>query len=266
MTIDLDDINLSDIEFWLADRDTREDAFQALRDEPGLRFFAEAVFEDSPFPPGPGYWALVRHDDVWAASRNPQLFCSGQGSNIGDLPQELNEFFGSMINMDDPKHYRLRSLVAKGFTPKEVAGVEAYVKTLATEVVDRMLEAHPDGSCDFVEAIAAPLPLQIICEMMGIPDSDTEQIFQLDERHPRRRRPGVRRLVRGADAGRARDVRLRPGARRGPPGQPARRHHAQADARRGRRRSADAARSSARSSSCSSSPATRPRATPSATG
>ena len=114
---------------------------------------------------------------MFAASRNPQLFCSGNGSNIGDLPVELNEFFGSMINMDDPKHFRLRSLVAKGFTPKEVARVEEYVTTKAAAVVDRMLEHNPGGECDFVEWIAAPLPLQIICEMMGIPDDDIEQIF-----------------------------------------------------------------------------------------
>jgi cytochrome P450 len=176
-TMALDDVDLSDPELWLADREVREAGFKALRDAPGLRFFPEQVFEDSPFPPGPGYWALVRHDDVWAASRNAQLFCSGQGSNIGDLPQEMNEFFGSMINMDDPKHYRLRSLVAKGFTPKEVARVESYVTTLAKDVVDRMLDAHPGGSCDFVQAIAAPLPLRIICEMMGIPADDNEQIF-----------------------------------------------------------------------------------------
>jgi cytochrome P450 len=135
------------------------------------------VLENSPFPPGPGYWSLVRYEDVWAASRNPELFCSGQGSNIADLPQELNEFYGSMINMDDPKHHRLRSLVSKGFTPKEVARVEEYVTTKAAGVVDRMLEAHPDGRCDFVEAIAAPLPLEIICEMMGIPAEDTQQVF-----------------------------------------------------------------------------------------
>ena len=78
VSIALDDVDLSDPEFWLADREIREAGFKALRDTPGLRFFAEQVFEDSPFPPGPGYWALVRHDDVWAASRNPQLFCSGK--------------------------------------------------------------------------------------------------------------------------------------------------------------------------------------------
>jgi len=177
-TVALGDIDLSNPEFWLADRTFRDAAFRTLRDTPGLQFFPERVFEGSPFPAGPGYWALVRHDDVYAASRNPQLFCSGQGSNIGDMPVELNEFFGSMINMDDPKHFRLRSLVAKGFTPKEVAKVEQYVKTKATGVIDRMLEANPGGECDFVEWIAAPLPLQIICEMMGIPESDTERVFQ----------------------------------------------------------------------------------------
>ncbi len=176
--VPLDEVDLSDFEFWLGDRDHREGAFRTLRDTPGLQFFAETVFEDSPIPPGPGYWALARHDDVWTVSRNPQLFCSGRGSNIADLPIELIEFFGSMINMDDPKHYRLRSIVAKGFTPKEVARVEQYVKEKAARVVDRLLEEHPDGECDFVEAVAAPLPLEVICEMMGIPEADVPQVFR----------------------------------------------------------------------------------------
>ena len=110
--VPLDAIDLANFEFWIGDRDIREGAFRTLRDTPGLKFFTESAWEGSPVPPGPGYWALVRHDDVWSASRNPHLFCSGRGSNIADLPVELNEFFGSMINMDDPKHYRLRSIVA----------------------------------------------------------------------------------------------------------------------------------------------------------
>ena len=176
-TVPLTDIQLSDPAFWQADREHREAVFRTLRDTPGLRFFDEWVFPDSPFPQGPGYFALTRHEDVFAASRNPQLFCSGGGVNIGDLPVELNEFYGSMIAMDDPKHFRLRNLVAKGFTPKEVAKVERYVTDMAKGVVDRMLEANPSGECDFVEWIAAPLPLQIICEMMGIPKSDIDQVF-----------------------------------------------------------------------------------------
>jgi cytochrome P450 len=170
--------DLSNPEFWLARRDHRYAAFRALRNADELVFFDEWEFEGSPLPKGPGYWAVTRYDDVWAASRNPQVFISGRGVNIGDIPQEMNEFIGSMIAMDDPRHFRLRNIVAKGFTPKQITQVEGYVRTKATAIIDRLIEQFPDGECDFVEQIAAPLPLQIICEMMGIPQTDEAQIFQ----------------------------------------------------------------------------------------
>jgi cytochrome P450 len=169
---------LSDPEFWIAPRDFRHAAFRSLRAADELVFYDEWEFEGSPLPQGPGYWAVTRHEDVWSASRNPQVFISGRGVNIGDIPQEMNEFIGSMIAMDDPRHFRLRNIVAKGFTPKQITQVEGYVRTKATAIIDRLLEQFPDGECDFVEQIAAPLPLQIICEMMGIPPDDEAQIFQ----------------------------------------------------------------------------------------
>ena len=168
---------LSDPEFWIAPRDYRYAVFRQLRATEELVFFDEWEFPDSPLPKGPGYWAVTRYDDVWAASRSPHVFISGRGVNIGDIPQEMNEFIGSMIAMDDPRHFRLRSIVAKGFTPRQVTQVEGYVRTKATAIVDRLLEQFPDGACDFVEQVAAPLPLQIICEMMGIPPDDEAQIF-----------------------------------------------------------------------------------------
>ncbi|MEY2444936.1 MAG: methyl-branched lipid omega-hydroxylase [Ilumatobacteraceae bacterium] len=169
---------LADPEFWLAPRSYRHAAFGALRSADELVYFDEWDYPNSPLPKGPGFWAVTRYDDVWAASRNPQAFISGRGVNIGDIPQEMNEFIGSMIAMDDPRHFRLRSIVAKGFTPKQITQVEGYVRTKATAIVDRLLEQFPEGECDFVEQVAAPLPLQIICEMMGIPASDEAQIFQ----------------------------------------------------------------------------------------
>ncbi len=175
--VPLDSIDLSDMEFWAGPRDVREGTFLTLRNTPGLIHFEERLVEDFPFPPGAGYYALTRHDDIWQVSRNPKLFCSGQGSNIGDLPQEMNEFFGSMINMDDPKHFRLRSIVSKGFTPKEITQVEGYVKAKATQIIDRLIEQFPDQTCDFVEHVAAALPLEIICDMMGIPADDYGKIF-----------------------------------------------------------------------------------------
>ncbi|HEX3090735.1 MAG TPA: cytochrome P450 [Ilumatobacteraceae bacterium] len=168
---------LSDPEFWIAPREYRHAAFRSLRQADELVFYDEWEYEDSPLPKGPGYWAVTRYEDVWAASRNPQVFISGRGVNIGDIPQEMNEFIGSMIAMDDPRHFRLRNIVAKGFTPKQITQVEGYVRTKATSIIDRLIEQFPDGECDFVEQIAAPLPLQIICEMMGIPPEDEAQIF-----------------------------------------------------------------------------------------
>ena len=112
-------------------------------------------------------------------SRNPQVFCSGKGSNIGDLPQEINDFFGSMINMDDPRHFRLRTIVSRGFTPREVARVERYVRDTAARIVDGVLERHGRGGhFDAVAEIAGPFPLQIICQMMGIPPEDESRIFE----------------------------------------------------------------------------------------
>ena len=175
--VPLSEIDLSDPEFWAKPREWRYGAFKTLRDESPFHFFEERLIEDSPIPPGRGYRALVRHDDIWHVSRNAAQFCSGQGSNIGDLPVEINEFFGSMINMDDPKHFRLRSIVSRGFTPKEIGALEESVRVRSASVIDRMFERFPERECDFVREVAALMPLQIICDMMGIPESDEEMIF-----------------------------------------------------------------------------------------
>jgi len=175
--VPLADIDLSSEEFWTQPRDWRDGAFKTLREQAPFQFFEEIQIEDSPIPAGPGYRALTRHDDIWHVSRNPQLFCSGKGSNIGDLPVEINEFFGSMINMDDPKHFRLRSIVSKGFTPKEITALEESVRVRSKSVIDSIFERFPERECDFVHEVASRMPLQIICDMMGIPESDEEMIF-----------------------------------------------------------------------------------------
>ncbi len=174
----LGSFDLSDPEFWLQSREYREGAFATLRREQPISWFDEREFEGVPFPKGPGYWSVANHEDVWHISRNPQLFASGQGFNIGDLPIEIAEFFGSMLAMDDPRHFRLRSIVSKGFTPREITRVEEYVRVKAAAVVDRLLERFPERECDFVAEVAAPMPLQIICEMMGIPAEDEPQILR----------------------------------------------------------------------------------------
>ncbi len=173
--VPLEEIDLASFDYWFTDPARREGGFVTLRRDAPVRYFKEAEVEG--WPTGPGFWALTRYDDIVEASRRPDLLRSGAGTNILDLPQEIAEFFGSMISMDDPKHARLRGIVQKGFTPRMVAQVEGYVADKARSLVDRALEQHPDGRCDFVETFAAPLPLQIICEMMGIPAEDEAQVF-----------------------------------------------------------------------------------------
>nr|WP_239317283.1 cytochrome P450 [Planobispora longispora] len=152
----------------------REAAFAVLRAQPGPVHFAEP---EVPFaPPGPGYRALVRHADIVEASRNPEVFCSGRSAtSVQDLPVEFNEYFGSMINMDDPRHARLRRIVSRAFTPKMIKQFEDDVQTEATRIVDDLIARGPGG--DFVAEVAARLPLKIICDMMGIPEEHYRTVF-----------------------------------------------------------------------------------------
>ena len=171
----LDEINLSDIEFWSLPRDVREGAFKTLREQRPMPFFAEPDLQLEFIPPGPGYYAVTRHVDILAASRQPEIFSSAAGAtSIADMPEMFLEFFGSMINMDDPRHTRLRRIVAAGFTPKMLRTVEDSVQRSAAAIVE---EVRAQGGCDFVTDVAAKLPLKIICDMMGIPPSDYETVF-----------------------------------------------------------------------------------------
>jgi len=167
MTISVDQIDLSDLEFWARPPAERDAAFALLRRELVLPFYAEPAFEGDWIQAGPGYWAVLRHADVEEASRHPEVYSSAAGAtNIFDLPTEFLEYFGSMINMDDPRHQRLRRIVARAFTPRMVARIEEDIVTVARGVVADLAARGPG---DFVPSVAARVPLEVICRMMGIP-------------------------------------------------------------------------------------------------
>lgn len=170
----LDLTPFADMEYWSHGSEARADMFRLLRDEAPVVFMEEPEIEG--FPKGPGFWSVTRHEDVMHVSRHPDLLCSGQGTNIPDLPQEVNEFMGSMINMDAPRHTRLRMIVNRSFTPRMVNRIDEDVRVKARNIV---AEAATSGSCDLVAEIAAPLPLHIICEMMGIPRDKWDRILEL---------------------------------------------------------------------------------------
>jgi methyl-branched lipid omega-hydroxylase len=170
----IDGIDLSANEFWALPWQQRHDAFARLRavgkpvlfDEPENPFSAE----------GSGYYAFVSHADVTEASRQPELFSSARGAtSVVDLPPEFNEYFGSMISMDDPRHARLRRIVSRAFTPKMIQKFEDDVQVTAASIVDDLLATGP---CDFVQQVSARLPLRIICQMMGIGDEHYDMVLR----------------------------------------------------------------------------------------
>ena len=171
--LSVEEIDVALPEFWIRPTEEREGAFQTLRREQPIKFSNEPQLIPE-LPAGRGFYSLTRHGDVLEASRRPDLFCSGRGTQIPDMPPMFNEFFGSMINMDDPRHGRLRRIVSQGFTPRALGRLEVDVGVRAKAIIDRVSEK---GECDFVADIAAPLPLEIICDMMGVPESQTQFVF-----------------------------------------------------------------------------------------
>ncbi|MGZ4759435.1 MAG: cytochrome P450 [Acidimicrobiales bacterium] len=170
--IDLAALRWDDPEMWIGL--DREAVFAAMRADHPVLWCDEP--EIPGFGQGPGFWSLSRYADIMEVSRNPQRFVSGQGTNIPDMPMEIAEFFGSMINMDAPRHTRLRLIVNRAFTPRRVARIDDQVQAKAEAIVAGVAER---GECDFVSEIAAKLPLEIICDMMGIPPSEYQRVFEL---------------------------------------------------------------------------------------
>ena len=211
-----------------------------LRRESPIHFFEEAEFPA--FPKGPGYYAVTRYDDVWHASRNPQLFCSSRGGvNIGDMPERDRR----VLRVDD-RHGRSHAtrgcgaIVQKAFTPKIVSQVEGYVRDKATRHRRRAARALPGrrvrlrGGGRGTTAAAGHLRDD------GHPRGRREAGLRLDQRDPRRRRPRVRRRPSTQLLDHEpRDQPVRHGARHRPAGQPQGRPHVGAHARRGRRRAPD---------------------------
>jgi len=162
-------------EFWVRPEAEIETDLAVLRAVP-LSFHPEPpVPVDIDFPEGPGSWVVTRHAQILEVSKQPDIFSSAAGVTVIDAPPEFNEFFGSMIAMDDPRHARLRKLVSAGFTPRMLAKLEDGVALQAQRIVDRIIDR---GECDFVVDVAARLPLQIVCDLMGIPESQIEFVFE----------------------------------------------------------------------------------------
>ena len=142
--VPLTDINLGTLEFWALDDSIRDGAFATLRREAPITFFEEVGYEG--FEAGAGHWALMKFEDVHYASRHPEIFSSVPNITIADQSPEVAEYFGSMINLDDPRHARLRNIVRSAFTPKVVARTEESVRDRARRLRSSISVREADRS------------------------------------------------------------------------------------------------------------------------
>lgn len=145
------------------------DAFRRLRDDAPVCFLPE--------PDGPGYWGVFRHEDVVAVSRDAATFRSSPRVFIKD-PAEPVADDQILINMDPPRHTKLRKIVNRGFTPRQVAVLEPRVRALVSNLLD---DAAASGAFDLVDDVAVELPLQVIAELVGVPQGDRHRVFAMTE-------------------------------------------------------------------------------------
>jgi cholest-4-en-3-one 26-monooxygenase len=169
-------VELKDVD--LVDRDNYvegvpHEMFEVLRREAPVYWHEE--------PEGPGFWAVTRYDDVVTVNRDNELYSSARRSAL--LMEQDEESLAQqrlmMLNMDPPMHTRYRLLVNKGFTPRMVGRLEERARHYVNAMIDNVSEK---GECDFVTDLAAELPLQVIAEIMGVPQEDRHLVFDWSNR------------------------------------------------------------------------------------
>jgi cytochrome P450 len=170
--LDLRDLDLRDLDFFdlglFADGPPHE-LFRRLRDEAPVCFLSE--------PNGPGFWAITRYEDVVAVSRDAATFTSAPRVFIEDPDEPVGDDH-LLINIDPPRHTKLRKIVNRGFTPRQVAVLEPRVR----EIVVGLLDAVPEhATFDLVTDVSVELPLQVIAELVGVPHDDRHRVFALTE-------------------------------------------------------------------------------------
>jgi len=171
-----DPIDLSSRAFWSTTAADREKTFAVLRAERPVSWHPpveDALMHD---PEDRGYWAVTRHADIVAISRDSETFLSGKGVLFENVPVELLEASQSFLAMDAPRHTMLRKVVHAAFTPRQVRRIEESIKSNAHDIVAELREAG--SGADFVEHCAKELPIRTLSDMVGIPESERAKVAE----------------------------------------------------------------------------------------
>ncbi|MCR9095785.1 MAG: cytochrome P450 [bacterium] len=134
--------------------------------------------------PGHDFWAITKHEDIVWISKRPELFISDPTLVVQTTPPEGDQDLipKNLIQFDPPKHGIQRKLISKGFTPRALKRFHADIERIAKGVVDDLFEEGDEGEADFVERIAAPLPIAVIGWLLGVPEPDWPKLFHWTNR------------------------------------------------------------------------------------
>ncbi|KFA91622.1 cytochrome P450 [Archangium violaceum] len=154
------------------EHDAARDLFARLRGERPIWW--------SPQADGRGFWSVLRYRDIVTVSKNPRLFSSARslgGHRIHDETEvEITQGLeASMLSMDPPEHNTYRGMVSPAFTAERIRRLEASIRARVTALLDRIA---PSGGCEFVSSVAAELPIQVIAELLGVPQEDRLRLFE----------------------------------------------------------------------------------------
>jgi cytochrome P450 len=175
---DHDNIDLSADRLWTGASDERDALLARLRRERPVSWqrpvrspLMNLLEQEDP----PGYWAVVRHDDIVTVSRHADVFSSAAGGvTFEEQPPEVLEAASSILTMDAPRHGKIRRIVSSVFTPRRLGLIRNQIVNQARLIVDDI--AQCDDEVEFVRHVAARLPMWTVSEMVGIPEESRQEV------------------------------------------------------------------------------------------
>jgi len=167
------DVDLTDHELYR--RGFPHEVFTELRERGAVLHHPRTPLERT--PGGVEFWVVVRHAEVQEASRDAQRFSSLDGPTLSPaLDVQKGQ---AVVYADAPMHTRLRKLIAAGFTPRMIARLDELVRTRTDDILDAVVARG--GEVDFVRDVAYQLPMQLIGDIVGIPEADRPFVFGITD-------------------------------------------------------------------------------------
>lgn len=128
------------------------------------------------------YWAITKHADITEISKRPDIFLSGPRLVIQHIEEEERNLPPTLIQMDPPIHGEFRQQISRRFTPRMLQKIAGPIEKIGKDLVDNLYDRGDEGECDFVEEIAAPLPIAVIGWLLGAPEEDWPLLYDWTNR------------------------------------------------------------------------------------